>query len=282
MFNTSKTNASFCCFYVNQILVNNTKFNTMKPLSILALSAILFTSCATVRPGEIAVKQTFGKLNGDVRTQGLIGYNPFVTRVIKSSTRTTNLQLDLQLPSKEGLSVLSSISILYHIEASNFKTLISQFGLDYEPIITAIFRSASSDVCAQFFAKDMHSGKRADIEQAIQAKMQENLKGSGIVIEGVLMKSISLPAGLAKSIEEKLQAEQDAMRMEFILIQEQKEAERKIIEATASRDAQLIQAEGLTEEILQLRSIEAFEKLSQSDNAKVIITNGSAPLLLEE
>ncbi len=95
------------------------------------------------------------------------------------------------------------------------------------------------------------------------------------------MKSITLPNGLATSIEQKLQAEQDAMRMEFILKQERLEADRKIIAAKGTRDAQKILAEGLTEEILRLTSIEAFEKLSQSPNGKVIITDGKAPLLID-
>ena len=103
--------------------------------------------------------------------------------------------------------------------------------------------------------------------------------GSGV---SVLMKSITLPAGLANSIEEKLQAEQNAMRMEFVLMQAQKEAERKIIEATGTRDAQLIQADGLTPEILKMKSIEAFMGLSTSPNAKVIITDGTTPFLIEE
>jgi regulator of protease activity HflC (stomatin/prohibitin superfamily) len=128
----------------------------------------------------------------------------------------------------------------------------------------------------------MHSGKRADIENAIYKKMTENLQGSGMIVENVLMKSISLPVGLASSIEQKLRAEQDAMRMEFVLQQEKLEASRKIIEATGARDAQLIQAQGLTAEILKMRSIDAFDRLSKSPNAKIIITDGKIPFLVKE
>ncbi|MDX5320141.1 MAG: prohibitin family protein, partial [Bacteroidota bacterium] len=143
---------------------------------------LMTSSCVTVQPGQVAVKQRFGKLVGDPRSEGLIGFNPFTTKVIKASAQRTNLLLELQLPSKEGLSVKASISILYHIDKDHFKELIYNYGLDYEPIITAIFRSASSDVCAQFYAKDMHSGMRADIEAAILQKMQDNLGESGIII----------------------------------------------------------------------------------------------------
>ncbi len=94
------------------------------------------------------------------------------------------------------------------------------------------------------------------------------------------MKSIQLPPGLANSIEQKLQAEQDALRMIFILQQEKLEADRKIIEATGTRDAQKILAEGLTPEIIKLKSIEAFRELSKSPNSKIIVTDGEAPLLI--
>jgi prohibitin 1 len=91
-----------------------------------------------------------------------------------------------------------------------------------------------------------------------------------------------LPQGLSLSIEQKLQAEQDAMRMEFILQRERLEADRKIIEATGTRDAQIILAQGLTPEILKIRSIEAFIELSKSANSKVIITDGRTPYLINE
>jgi prohibitin 1 len=249
---------------------------------IAAISSILFSQCTIIQPGDVAVKQRLGNLIGEPKTSGIVVYNPFIAKVVQNSAQTTNLKLNLNLPSKEGLSVQAEISILYRIDATQFKKLIIQYGQDYEPIVTAVFRSAASDVCAQYFAKDMHSGKRANIEQAILKKMLENLEGTGMIVENVLMKSISLPKGLANSIEEKLQAEQDAMRMEFILQQEKLEAERKIIQAKGTRDAQLIQAEGLTPEILKMRSIDAFQELSKSPNAKVIVTDGKTPFLIKD
>ena len=111
--------------------------------------------------------------------------------------------------------------------------------------------------------------------------MSEPLEEQGINVNSVLMKSIQLPAGLASSIEQKLQAEQNAMRMEFILQQEKLEAERKIIEATGTKDAQKILSEGLTDNIIKIRSIDAFLELSITNNSKIIITNGKVSFLIE-
>ncbi|WP_396175200.1 prohibitin family protein [Flavobacterium sp.] len=245
------------------------------------LAVLLLSGCAVVRPGEVGVKQRLGNLSDEVTLQGPVLYNVFTSKIIITSVQTNDLLLSLSLPSKEGLSVESDISILYRLEQNKVPNIIRTYGTNFETIISNVFRSASADVCAQYFAKDMHSGMRANIEKAILDKMGSLLSPQGIIIESVLMKSIKLPAGLAKSIEFKLQAEQDAMRMEFVLQQEKLEADRVIIKAKGERDAQKILAEGLTPEIIKLKSIEAFNELAKSANSKTIITDGKAPFLID-
>ncbi len=252
----------------------------MKTIIYFLMISVLISSCAVVRPGEAAMKQRLGELDDKVTTEGTVWFNPFTTKVVKESIQTLNLELLLSLPSKEGLSVASEISILYHLEVDKVPNILRDIGPNYPSVITNVFRSAAADVCSQFFAKDMHSGRRADIEEEIKARMDGNLREQGIVIEAVLLKSIQLPAGLSRSIEQKLQAEQDAMRMEFILQTERLEAQRKIIEAEGTRDSQKILAEGLTPEIIKIRSIDAFRELARSSNSKVIITDGKTPYLI--
>ena len=248
---------------------------------VISFGLFALGSCAVIKPGEVGVKQKLGKLDKDYKTQGVIWYNPFIAEVVVTNIQIRDVELTLSLPSKEGLSVQSQISILYRIEEQSVPKVIQNIGTGVENIVSNVFRSAAADICAQYFAKDMHSGMRAEIEASILTKMSETLGEQGIVIEAVLMKSIQLPAGLASSIEQKLQAEQNSMRMEFILKQEKLEAERKIIEATGTKDAQMILSEGLTEEIIRIRSIEAFLELAKSANAKVIITDGKVPYLVE-
>ena len=125
------------------------------------------------------------------------------------------------------------------------RDVIQNVGKNYEEIlILSVFRSSASDVCAKFYAKDMHSGNRAVIEDAIQKSMEEVLVDYGFNIEAVLMKSINLPKGLYRAIENKLEAEQNAQRMKFVIQTEKQEAERKAIEAGGVRDAHKILSEG--------------------------------------
>lgn len=254
----------------------------MKKLGLALLTLFILSACTVVRQGEVGVKRKLGKLSDKPIEAGAVAYNPFVTKILKVPVRTVNLEITSNLPSKEGLNVNSVISILYRIEPDKVPLILEQIGPDYEEaLISSVFRSASADVCSRFFAKDMHTAQRAVIEQEIQERMMNLIGERGFNIEAVLLKTIQLPSGLARAVEEKLEAEQDAQRMEFLLQREKLEAQRKMVEAEGIRDAQIIIAEGLSEEIIKYQSIEAFKQLSSSPNSKIIITNGEAPMLID-
>lgn len=285
---------------------------------------ILFSSCTVIRQGEVGVKRRLGKIDPQYVEQGPKGYNIFTTAILKVPTRIMNIEVKPDLPSKEGLTIRSEISILYRIKPEAAPKIVQNIGLNYESeVILPVFRSASADITSKFLAKDMHSGERAQIENAIRKQMTDILEPRGFVIDNVLMKSIRLPEGLARTIEEKLQAEQDAQRMEFIKEREKRDAERRIIEAEGKKEIARIQAEGeknaaiiqaearkrifeieaegkanavtieamatrkandtinktLTPAILKLRQIEAFRSLSNSNNSKLVITDGKTPFL---
>ncbi len=239
-------------------------------------------SCAVIRQGEVGVKRKFGKLETQGLGPGMYSVNPFFARMLKTSVQTENLEVQLRLPSKEGLTINSEISILYSVQKDKVPQIFSEIGLDYEnTAILPVFRSTAADVAANFMAKDMHSGQRSVIEAQIKKRMEEVLAGRGFIIEQVLMKSIELPTELSRAIERKLEAEQESQRMEFVLDRERREAERRKIEAEGTRDAQQILSQGLSKEIIELRSIEAFRELANSPNTKIIITDGKTPYLIQ-
>ncbi len=239
----------------------------------------LMTSCAIIREGEVGVKRKFGKYDNTPYTQGLRVFNPFTATIVKVSTQTNNMEVALSLPSKEGLNIQAEVSILYNVIGRKAPDILRNIGPDYERnVILPVFRSAVSDVSARYFAKDMHTGERATIETAIREQMEKLLGDRGIIIEAVLLKSIMLPRNLARAIEEKLEAEQQSQRMQFVLDQERQEAERRRIEAEGVRDAQNIISQGLDPLVLQFKSIEAFMELAKSPNTKIIISDGDLPM----
>jgi regulator of protease activity HflC (stomatin/prohibitin superfamily) len=287
----------------------------MKTLHCFALflGLVSLTSCSTILQDEVAVKRTLGKLNDDIYHSGLRFYNPFLSKLIRVPINTINLEINVGLPSKEGLTVQSDISILYKVKTNEVQNILKYTGLNYQGVlILPVFRSASADVCSEFDAKDMHSAKRSQIENKIKERMMQVLDSKGFIIEAVLLKSITLPQGLSRAIEEKLQAEQDAQRMEFLKDRERKEAERKVLQAEGDKNSKIIAAEGqkrileleaegranatkteadanakanamleksLTPQILKFKQIDAFRNLSTSPNAKTIITDGKTPLI---
>ena len=266
--------------------IPSSRSGVLRPRGLAAILAglLLLSSggCAMVMPGEVGVKQTLGRLGGEVHEPGPVLFTPGFTRVVRIPTRTASLEVALELPSREGLNVSSEISVLYRVRPQSAPAVIEEVGLDYEKILVlTTFRSAAADVTARFLASDMYTSSRAEIERQIADRMAELLAPRGFEIEAVLLKSIQLPSRLANSVEAKLSAEQDAARMAFVLDAERQEAERKRIEASGVRDSQRIIADALSDELLQWNAVEAFRALATSENAKVIVTNGETPILLD-
>jgi regulator of protease activity HflC (stomatin/prohibitin superfamily) len=238
-------------------------------------------SCSVIRQGEVGMKRKMGKLDKEILLPGAVNFNPFITKILRMPIRTMNMEISTNLPSKEGLNVTAVISILYRIVPEKAPYIVENIGIGNEQnVISSVFRSSAADVCSRYFAKDMHSSQRSIIEAEITTRMSELLTPRGFEIEAVLMKNISLPSGLARAVEEKLEAEQIAQRMEFMLDREKLEAQRKIIEAKGVRDSQKIISEGLSDKIIKWQSIEAFRELSKSPNAKIIMTNGESPMMI--
>jgi prohibitin 1 len=252
-----------------------------KTLQITLLGALL-GGCAVINQGEVGLKRVWGRIDPEPLGPGVYAYESVSTDIIRVPIRTTTKTIELVLPSKEGLNVQAGVSILYRVLPERAADVIGQIGVDYEEtLIAAVFRSQAADVSARFFAKDMYSAERRTMELEIRDGMRELLAERGFIVEAVLMKSITLPRGLAQAIEQKLEAEQQAEQMRFLIERERLEADRKRIEAEGIRDAQRIISEGLSPEILRLRQIEALRDIARSNNSKVVVTDPGNPVLLQ-
>ena len=251
-------------------------------LVVLGVSSLpMLTACATIRQDEIGVKTSFGRISSGPLQPGAQFVIPGVNSVLRVPARVVNRVVRLEMPSKEGLNVAAEVSILYRAKTESIRQILETSGVSYEEdVIIPVFRSSAADVSARYMAKDMHSGTRTGIEQAIKQQMMETLAPRGFVVENVLLKSIRLPADLARAIEEKLEAEQRSEQMKFVLDREKQEAERRTIEAQGIRDSWAIIAQGLTPAIISYQQIEAFRELARSSNAKVIVTDGKSPMML--
>ena len=82
-------------------------------IGLLTISSI--SSCSIIRPGQIGMKQTIGKLKPGIIEAGPKGFNPFISKIIKINVRTVEIFQTLELPTKEGLNVKTEIILLYHV-----------------------------------------------------------------------------------------------------------------------------------------------------------------------
>ncbi len=252
--------------------VNNLNFNNMgaiikKSTTIILLAVIgiviLAKSLIVVQAGQTGVYHLFGKINDSELKSGLHLVNP-LAEVTKMSVRTEEYTMSIAREegnkteddsidalTSEGLTIKLDITVFYHLIEDKASDVYRTLGTDWEEkIIRPEIRSAIRKVVANYDSKAIYSDKREEIILAIKDSMIKSVEPRGIVVEQILLRNVILPAKLDSSIQEKLQAEQESQRYEFLLSKEKKEAERKIIEAKGQRDAQQIINESLTNNYL--------------------------------
>lgn len=251
---------------------------------LLLVLILLFASTTSVPTGNVGVLTLFGKVTGETLNEGIHLINPLKS-VQKLSVQTQSVKESASVPSNEGLTLALDTSLLFHLDRSKAAMVYQSIGENYaEKIIEPTLRNAIRAATANHTANSLYTGARELVQQQIQDELVAQLTSRGIVIEAVLLRDVQLPSMLKSSIEAKQQAEQDALRMNFILQKEKQEAERKRIEAQGIADFQKIVTQGISAQLLEWKGIEATEKLATSSNAKVVIVGNAKnglPLVLE-
>jgi prohibitin 1 len=254
-------------------------------LGILVLLIILLMASTTSIPtGNVGVLTLFGRVTGETLPEGIHLVNPLKS-VQKLSIQTQSVKESASVPSNEGLILALDTSLLFHLDKTKAAQVYQLVGADYaEKIIEPTMRAAIRASTSAHTANALYTNARELVQQQIQDELTKQLAPRGVIVENVLLRDVQLPAMLKGSIEAKQQAEQDALRMSFILQKEKQEAERKRIEAQGIADFQKIVATGISPQLLEWKGIEATEKLATSANAKVVIIGNpknGLPLVLE-
>ena len=253
-------------------------------LGLLILVIILLLASTTSIPtGNVGVLTLFGRVTGDVLPEGIHLINP-LKAVQKLSIQTQSVKESANVPSNEGLILALDTSLLFRLDKSMAAQVYQTVGADYsdkivEPTLRAAIRASTS----AHTANALYTNARELVQQQIQDELTKQLAPRGVIVENVLLRDVQLPAMLKGSIEAKQQAEQDALRMSFILQKEKQEAERKRIEAQGIADFQKIVAQGISTQLLEWKGIEATEKLATSPNSKVVVVGNAKnglPLIL--
>ena len=238
---------------------------------VLFVLVVIGGPITVVPAGHVGVKDFFGSVSPEALPPGVHLIVPF-TRVHKMTIRTLELKETAEVPSKEGLMMDLEGSLLYRLDPAKAAEVYKTVGVNFaEVIVVPQVRSAIREITASYDAKALYSSEREQIARETFELVKKMTSGRGVIVESVLLRKIGLPAVVANAIQEKLKREQESEQMKFVLQKEQQEAERKRIEAQGIADFQRLVTQGITQQVLEWKGIEATEKLAMSPNAKVVV-----------
>ena len=268
----------------------------IRSIAIAVMLIGFLTKCIVqINAGQIGVKSLFGKVQNDVLSSGLHFVNPFV-EVQRLDIKTQNYTMSgvhdegnqtgddaIRVLTSDGLEVTIDLTVLYKLLPSEAPRLVRETGVDYtDKIVRPLTRTKIRDNSVYYEAVSLYSNKRDEFQQRIFKSIDEDFKKRGLILEQLLVRNITLPQSVKATIEQKINAEQDAQKMQFVLLKEKQEAERKRVEAQGIADYQRIINIGLTDQQLQYEQIKAYLELAKSPNSKVIIMGkGNAPIILD-
>ena len=262
---------------------------------VLIIIGALNACVKQIDAGQIGVTSLFGKVSNEVLTSGLNFINPLVD-VSTVDIKTLNYTMSgvhnegdkegddaIRVLTADGLEVTIDLTVLYRVVGTEAPRLIKETGLDYkDKIVRPLTRTKIRDNAVYFTAIDLYSTKRDQFQSRIFNSIESDFKKRGLILEQLLLRNITLPNNVKTSIEEKIKAEQDAQKMEFVLQKEKQEAERKRVEAQGIADYQRIISTGLNDKQLQYEQIQMMKGLITSPNSKVIVMGkGNTPVILD-
>jgi regulator of protease activity HflC (stomatin/prohibitin superfamily) len=263
---------------------------------VVVALGLLLSTVKIIEPGKVGVQVLFGKVQDQVLESGLHLINPMV-EVTTFSVQTQNYTMSakssegqvegddaIRVLSSDGLEVTIDLSVLYKINPAKAPFILQNIGENYEDkIVRPVTRTAIRDNAVNYQAVDLYSTKREEFQYKINKTITDNFARNGLEVQQILVRNISLPATVRASIESKIQAEQDAQKMQFVLQKERQEADRKRVEAQGIADYQKIISTGLTDKQLQYQSILAQKEIALSPNTKIIIMGGKGnPIMVSD
>jgi len=265
-------------------------------IGLLIIVLGFLSSCIVqVDAGYVGVKKLFGRVHQDVLGSGLHVINPLI-EVEKLDSRTQNYTMSgmhdegtksgddaIRVLTADGLEVTIDLSVLYRLIPGEAPSLVRDIGLNYEDkIVRPITRTRIRDNAVYYDAVALYSTKRDEFQQRIFKSIEDDFKKRGLLLENLLVRNITLPASVKAAIELKINAEQEAQKMQFVLQKERQEAERKRVEAQGIADYQRIISESLSDKQLQYEQIKAWKELAASTNSKIIIMGkANTPVILD-
>ncbi|MBB3836684.1 regulator of protease activity HflC (stomatin/prohibitin superfamily) [Runella defluvii] len=284
-------------FAINTPALAFAKFSRpVKTIGVIVMVVGFLTACIKqIDAGTVGVQSLFGKVSDGILTSGLNFVNPLV-EVEPIDVKTQNYTMSavrdegdkegddaIRVLTSDGLEVIVDLTVLYRVIPTEAPKILREIGPNYQDkIVRPVTRTRIRDNAVNYEAVALYSNKRQQFQDKIFQQIEKDFKVRGLLLESLLIRNINLPESVKKTIESKINAEQESQKMQFVLSKEKQEAERKRVEAQGISDYQKIISESLTDRQLQYEQIKAQKELATSPNAKVVIMGGGkgVPVIL--
>jgi len=253
-------------------------------ISALAWMTAEAGGCATVGPGRVAVlwRATNGT-QSKTYGEGLYAIAPWNDLYVYD-LRSMSRDEVLDVIAVNGLGIKLDASVRYHVNPEEVVALQREIGPDYyQTIVEPVLRSEARRVFGRYTPEEIYSTKRDTIEREIREGLRLKIEGKHIALEAVLIRNVELPDAIRRAIDQKLTAEQDVLKMKYVIEVAQAAAQQRRIEAQGISDYNRIITGSLTSPMLEFDRIQELNHLAESNNAKTVVIGpgaGGTPVLL--
>ena len=250
---------------------------------LIPLAALLASGCATIGPGRVGVLwRASGGTQKTTYSEGLVPVALW-NQMSVYDLREMSHEEELDVIAVNGLSIKLNASVRYRIEPGEVVALQEEIGPDYyQKILEPVLRSESRRVIGRYTPEEIYSSRREVIERELREGLRDKIKGKHLVLDAILVRNVELPSAIRNAIDRKLAAEQEVLKMKYVLQVTQAEAEQRRIEGQGIADYNRIVSQSLGPSILEFERIQQLSHLAGSDNAKMVVLGpgATAPTLL--
>lgn len=208
--------------------------------------------------------------------------------------RLQTVERDIEVLSSDGLKITLNLVWRFRLLPESAANLHKYAGPNYpETMLAPTVGARTRDIIAVYQPDEVYTERRLKIQnqilESVRFDLQENFDAPGIRdgkwlhFEDILIRGMMLPAGVQEAIVRKNAMYHEMEEFTFRVQREQKEAERKRVEAVGIRNFQEIVSNGMSDSYLRWRGIEATLELAKSSNAKVVVVGNAKnglPLIL--
>jgi regulator of protease activity HflC (stomatin/prohibitin superfamily) len=233
-------------------------FGVVGIAAVLVFIIAIFGSFTQVGVGEVGIVKHFGAIDTDhpdVFDPGIHTKVPFRDDVVIFDTRIQKEQVDSSAASKDGVTIHSTITINFHIEAAKAPLILQNIGANYkERIIDQQIQQAFKDVTAQYAGLELIQ-KREEVALKAKGVLKDKLTPYFIVVDEFTIPNYEFPKEFNDAILATQVANQQNLQAKQLQEKARTEAETALIVAQGLANAQKAQATTLTPEYLQLQAI---------------------------